>query len=163
MNENNDLNDRLNFIIVEENVNKIAKIEETLREIGVEPLIITRGRYRERTIQAAIEAHEEGKLPVIFLDEYLGYEQLDSGSLIYSELSHYLEGKGGLLFPTSVFQELQLNKWSKVFKKDNQDWYIEEELNPISENFNSMEIARVCNEFLSMVDSREQGGEIKNG
>ncbi|MDX9739334.1 MAG: hypothetical protein RBT33_03170 [Candidatus Dojkabacteria bacterium] len=163
MNRNNGFNDRLNFIIVEDNINKIAKIKDILTEIEVEPLIVTGGKYRERTVQAAIEIHGDGKLPVIFLDEYFGTEELDSGSLIYSELSHYLKGKGGLLFPISPFPKLQLEKWSQAFIQGERDWYIEEELNPILENFNSTQIARVCNEFLSMVDSKEQGGEIKNG
>lgn len=162
MNSNN-LNERLSFIIVDNNIGKILMIRKTLEELGVKPLVISKMRYRERTVTAAIEASEQGKIPVIFLNEYFGTDELDSGTLIYSELSYYLEGKGGLLFPTSPFPILQLENWSRAFVNGNRDWYIEKELNPISENFNSMEIARVCNEFLSNIDNREEGGEIKNG
>ncbi|MFA5622826.1 MAG: hypothetical protein WC981_01170 [Candidatus Dojkabacteria bacterium] len=159
----NDLNEKLTFIIVDNNIGKILMIRKTLGELGVQPLVISKKQYRERTLLAAKEAHEQGKLPVIFLNEYFGTNESESGSLILFALSESLKDPGGILFPTSPFYGLQLEKWSEVLEEENHTWYIERELNPVLENFNSMEISRVCNKFLSSIDSREQGGEIKNG
>ncbi|OGC44311.1 hypothetical protein A3J98_01565 [candidate division WS6 bacterium RIFOXYC1_FULL_33_10] len=163
MNGNIDLNDKFRFIIVDDSSNKIEFIKQTLLDIDIEPYVINRGMYCRRTIFTAIEAHEKGKIPAIFLDEYLGTNELDSGTLISFALSEYLKGKGGILFPTSPFHQLQLEKWSKVFSEEQDDWYIEKDLNPLSENFNSREISRVCNEFLSYVDSKEERSERKHG
>jgi len=78
-------------------------------------------------------------------------------------LSEYLKGKGGILFPTSPFHEMQLEKWSKVFKEGQEDWYIETELDPVLGNFNRNEIGRVCNEYLESIEKKEERSEVKNG
>ena len=163
MNGNIDLNDRFRFIIVDDSSNKIEFIKEILGEMKIVPYVINRGMYCRRTVFTAIEAHEEGKIPAIFLDEYLGTNELDTGTLISFSLSEYLKGKGGILFPTSPFHEMQLEKWSKVFKEGQEDWYIETELDPVLGNFNRNEIGRVCNEYLESIEKKEERSEVKNG
>ena len=163
MNSSNDLKERLAFIIVDNSYKKTSRIKGVVRELGADPSVVSRGLYCRRTLFAAIEAYENGKIPVIFLEESFAKKEVESGTLISIALREYLKGKGGLIFPTSESRELQLSKLSNVFKEEDSDWYIEKDLNPLSEDFNSREISRVCNEFLSYVDNKEERSERKHG
>lgn len=157
------LGDIFEFIIVDNNRRRVELIKDVLERANIVPLVINGGFYCKRTHYATLETYEKNKLPVIFLDEHFGTNELESGSLICMILREYTDEKGGILFPISPLRELQQEKWSKIFKEEDESWYVEKELHPLLDVFNSENIYEVCTKFLERREKKESVSEIKNG
>lgn len=157
------LKDIFEFILVDNNRRRVERIKDTLEEANIVPLVINGGFYCKRTHIATLETYEKNKLPVIFLDEHFGTNELESGSLICMILREYTDEKGGILFPISPLRELQQEKWSKIFKEEEESWYVEKELHPLLDTFSIENIYGVCTEFLERREKNEAINEFKNG
>ncbi|MGI6423389.1 MAG: hypothetical protein ACOX0X_02125 [Candidatus Dojkabacteria bacterium] len=147
-----DLNQKFNFIIVGNSTGKNKFIQELFNEANIQPTMIVKGEHWLRTISSVLKTYKERKLPVIFLDEKFGGDQLDTGSSIYATLIGRTDDKGGILFPISPFRELQLEKWAEEdekYKREEQGkWYIAKELDPFLGNLTIENIKEVCNTYL---------------
>ncbi len=156
------INENFNFIIVDDDRRKIALIRGILERFEAVPYIITDSEYFQKTLRATYNSHYEGKYPVIFLDEDLGKQEILKGRDIVVGLTNVFEERGGVILPLYPSPQQQLDSWSEVEIK-NDNWHIEKDVITQAQYVQEGEIERVCTEFLSNIDSKEQDSEIKNG
>lgn len=166
MNNSENLEDKYNFIIVDDSYEKIEKVKEDITPLGIEPVVITDEDYARRTLRTVNETYKQGKLPVIFLDRNLSFKFPEENGVMIARLilGGSFKNKGGIIFPCSYDMDLQLFEMDSYIK-DKGEWYIERDLCIKSNMFNGNEIGRVCKEYLSNIDKKESeitDGEGKN-
>ena len=159
MNNSKKLKESFNFIIVDDSQDKIKMIEDKLEILGIDSTVITDEDYAHRTFEKAKETYEENKIPVLFLDEKLGFNVSEDGNVIAQLMIENFGDKGGIIFPCSTIFEMQVRRLESAIE-DHKEWYIEDIAGLGNKLFTS-NVYEVCREYQNYIEKRES--DIKNG
>ena len=158
MNGSNELNEYFVCIIADDDKGKFEMNKMVMSAFGINPICIENDFYNN-LIDHISQIHDEGKFPVIFLDDNLGFGE-KRGSEIVKLLSDAFKDKGGIFIPSSSNYKQQLDEWRDSINTD--VWTIPEEGKLPIEYFKDGDIERYCNEYLENFSNGEQKSELDN-
>ncbi len=111
MKESSELDEYFNFLIVDDDQGKIDLASRLLQSRGIGAHVITGDNIEEKLNSAIYQIHKEGRFPVIFLDENLGYKEPKSETEIAISLTRSFREVGGILRPFSNNCKEQCDNW----------------------------------------------------
>ena len=147
MTESDKLNDYFVYVIADDDTRKVEMNKMVMSAFGINPVCVEKDFY-DNLIEHIYNIHDEGKFPIIFLDDNLGFGER-RGSEIVKLLNDAFKDKGGILIPSSSNYKQQLDEWT-----------IPEEGKLPIEYFRDGDIERYCNEYLENFSNGEQKSEL---
>lgn len=155
MKENNELNNKFSFFIVDDDERKIEMNRMIMQTFGIKPVCINNNFYDE-LVKCISNTYDEGKYPVIFLDEDFGSYMYKGDEIVKLLINNFNE-KGGVLMPFSSSYKEQLENW-KQLKTDT--WVTPENGKIPIEYIMSGDLDECCNEYLHL--GKEISSENRN-
>lgn len=158
MTESDNLKGCFVCVVVDDDEKKIEMNKMVMSAFGINPVCVEKDFYNN-LIEHIYNIHDEGKFPVVFLDNNLGFGE-KTGSEIVKLLSNIFKDKGGILIPFSSNYKQQLDEWRDLINTE--VWSIPEEGKLPIEYFRDGDIERYCNEYLENFSNGEQKLELDN-